>query len=59
MKNHKIILSLCLILAIPSISFFPSLKNDFLNWDDQQYVTENKMIMEWSWRNIETIFDSI
>jgi tetratricopeptide (TPR) repeat protein len=59
MKNHKIILSLCLILAIPAISFFPCLKNDFLNWDDQQYVIENKMIMEWSWRNIETIFDSI
>jgi hypothetical protein len=59
MKNHKIILSLCLILAIPSISFFPCLKNDFINWDDQQYVTENKMIMEWSLRNIETIFDSI
>jgi protein O-mannosyl-transferase len=59
MKNHKIILSLCLILAIPAISFFPCLKNDFLNWDDQQYVTENKMITEWSWRNIETIFDSI
>jgi tetratricopeptide (TPR) repeat protein len=59
MKNHKIILSLCLILAIPAISFSPSLKNDFLNWDDPQYVTENKMITELSWRNIETIFDSI
>jgi len=59
MKNHKIILSLCLILAIPAISFFPCLKNDFLNWDDQQYVTENKMITELSWRSIETIFDSI
>lgn len=59
MKNHKIILSLCLILVIPAISFFPCLKNDFLNWDDPQYVTENKMIMQWSWRNIETIFDSI
>jgi tetratricopeptide (TPR) repeat protein len=57
MKNHKIILSLCLILAIPAISFFPCLKNDFLNWDDQQYVTENKTITELSWRNIETIFD--
>jgi protein O-mannosyl-transferase len=58
MKNHKIILSLCLILALPSISLFPSLKNDFVNWDDPQYVTENKMITELSWRNIETIFDS-
>jgi tetratricopeptide (TPR) repeat protein len=59
MKNYKIILSLCLILAIPAISFFPCLKNDFLNWDDPQYVTENKMITELSWRGIETIFDSI
>jgi len=56
MKNHKIILSLCLILAISSISFLPCLKNDFINWDDQEYVTQNKIIMELSGRNIETIF---
>ena len=57
MKNHKIILSLCLILAILAISLFPSLKNDFINWDNQQYTTKNKTITELSWRNIETIFD--
>ena len=58
MKKHKIILSLCLVLAVLSISYLPCLKNDFINWDDQQYVTENKLIMEWSGGNIETIFNS-
>ena len=58
MKNHKILFSLCLVLALPSISFFPCLKNDFINWDDPQYVTENKTITELSWRNIKTIFSS-
>ena len=58
MKKHKIILSLCLVLAVLSISCLPCLKNDFINWDDRQYVTENKLIMEWSGGNIETIFNS-
>jgi tetratricopeptide (TPR) repeat protein len=58
MKNYKIIPSLCLVLVIPAISLFPSLKNDFINWDDPQYVTENKTITELSWRNIKTIYSS-
>jgi len=58
MKNHKLLLSLCLILALPAISSLPCLKNDFINWDDQRYVTENKMIMEWPWNNIKSIFNS-
>jgi len=58
MKNRNILLSICLILAIPSISFFPCLKNDFINWDDQKYVTENKLIMELSWSNIGNIFNN-
>jgi hypothetical protein len=57
MKNHKILLSLCLILALPAIAFLPCLKNDFINWDDQRYVAENKIIMGWSWNNIKSIFN--
>ncbi len=57
-RKSKIILSLCLLLAISTLSFLPCLKNDFINWDDRQYVTENRLIMEWSGGNIETIFDS-
>lgn len=55
-KNRKIILSICLIVIIPSISFYPSLKNDFVNFDDIQYVTNNRMIQDFSLENIKLIF---
>lgn len=57
MKKQQIILSICLILTITFISFSPSLKNDFANWDDNFYVTENPLIMELSWKSIKTIFN--
>ena len=57
MKKRDLIISIGLILAITFISFFPSLKNDFVNWDDNSYVTENNLIMELSWETIKTIFN--
>ncbi len=57
MKKQQIILSICFILTITFISFSPSLKNDFANWDDNFYVTENPLIMELSWKSIKTIFN--
>jgi len=32
------------IVLITFIAFSPSLKNDFVNWDDQEYVTENPLV---------------
>jgi tetratricopeptide (TPR) repeat protein len=55
-KRREIIISICLILTITFVSFLPSLKNDFINWDDNQYVTENVTITDLSWENIKTIF---
>ncbi len=55
-KKHQIILSICLILTVTFISFSPSLENDFVNWDDDSYVTENPLIMELSWSSIKGIF---
>jgi len=55
-NRQKIIFSVCLVFVITFISFFPSLKNGFVNFDDHQYVTENRMIMDLSWGNIKTIF---
>jgi hypothetical protein len=55
-KRREIIISVCLILVITFISFLPSLKNDFINWDDNEYVTENIMITDLSWENIKAIF---
>jgi tetratricopeptide (TPR) repeat protein len=41
-------------LAITAISFFPMLSNDFTNWDDQFYVTQNTLIQGSDWGGIFT-----
>jgi len=43
----------CLITAI---SFLPIKDAGFVNWDDQEYVTENPYIQDISAKNIATIF---
>jgi tetratricopeptide (TPR) repeat protein len=55
-KKQQILLSICLILTVTFISLSPSLENDFVNWDDDSYVTENPLIMELSWNSIKEIF---
>jgi len=57
-KKYEIPVSIGLILIITFLSFLPSLKNDFVNWDDPQYVTENRTLTNPSWENIKTIFGS-
>ena len=45
------------ILIITFITFFPSLKNDFMNtWDDEKYVTGNPIVKELSLPNIGKMF---
>ncbi|MDD5129736.1 MAG: tetratricopeptide repeat protein [Candidatus Omnitrophica bacterium] len=58
MKKNKILIPVFLILAITLASFYPSLKNDFTNWDDNLYVTENKAIRSVSLENIKEISTS-
>lgn len=48
------------LLAI--ITFFvlsPSLKNDFVRWDDHAYVTENDLIKEISFKNISKFGENV
>jgi hypothetical protein len=54
----KIALSVCLLVVIVAVSFFPSLKNGFVNWDDDAYVTGNVFIRSFSISNIQHIFTS-
>ncbi|MDD4893828.1 MAG: tetratricopeptide repeat protein [Candidatus Omnitrophica bacterium] len=58
MRKLKIIIALFVILIITFVSLYPSLKNNFTNWDDTRYVTENGLIQSLSLRNIEKIFTS-
>jgi len=54
--NWKIIISIFIIALITFISFYPSLNNDFTNWDDPVYVTENSLITNLDYDNIKQLF---
>ena len=45
--------------AVVFVAFSPALKNQFTNWDDDKYVTENKAIQNLSLGNLRTIFTSV
>ncbi len=46
-----------LLMAVTLAIFFPALKHEFLvNWDDQQYVTQNPSIMGLTLENVKTAF---
>ena len=49
-------LTLAVVLIITYISFSPSLKCDFTNWDDPRYVLENPLLKSTKSENIKEIF---
>ncbi len=55
-REWKLALSVILIALVTLISFLSSLDNDFVNWDDDLYVTQNILIRDLSWNNIKAIF---
>ena len=57
-SNLRITLCLCLVLLIVFGAFFPSLKNGFVNWDDDNYVVSSSSISSLSASNLKSIFTS-
>jgi protein O-mannosyl-transferase len=55
-RRRDIIISLCLILVVSFIAFCPSLLNGFTNFDDQLYVTKNRMIRTLTLESVARIF---
>ncbi|MFZ4520751.1 MAG: tetratricopeptide repeat protein [Bacteroidales bacterium] len=47
-----------LLIAITFIAYLPSLKNEFVNWDDIVYIMNNEMITTFSWENTRKIFST-
>ncbi|MFI5221816.1 MAG: hypothetical protein ACHQK8_05790, partial [Bacteroidia bacterium] len=43
-KNKNLLPSLAVVLIITFITYFPCINNDFTNWDDLGYVTENTLL---------------
>jgi len=54
--DFKHIIIAAVIVIISAIVFYPSLENQFTNWDDPRYVTESEIIKDLSFENIKTIF---
>src|SRR5258705_7136955 len=51
-KNKFLLLWLLLIIVVTAICFFPMLKNNFTNWDDEYYVINNMLLRGPNWQGI-------
>lgn len=49
-------LALFVVLVLTLICFIPSINNEFTNWDDDLYVTNNPFLTELSVENLKNIF---
>jgi len=58
MKDLKQIIAVCLILVITFVAFFPSLRNDFVNYDDIIYVASNPVVQSLTLENFHNVFTS-
>ena len=55
-KNNKWLL-LVVALALSIIALYPSLNNEFTNWDDDRYVTDNPYIAELTPESVAYFFN--
>ena len=55
-KDGKILPYLAAILAITAIIYFPSLNNEFVNWDDDLYITDNVKVVHLNAESIKSFF---
>ncbi|PCJ87768.1 MAG: hypothetical protein COA57_04225 [Flavobacteriales bacterium] len=52
-KKHLHILA---ILAIATAVYFGMLENDFVSFDDDEFITENDAVKNFSWANVKSYF---
>ncbi|MFZ1947933.1 MAG: hypothetical protein WAW06_10350, partial [bacterium] len=58
-RTHRTRIALACLLAVAVfVAFAPSLRNGFVNSDDNVYITENAAIRHLSWQNLREIFGS-
>lgn len=51
-------LTLALVLFLTFLVFLPSVKYEFVNWDDKGHLVENALLHELNWRSLGDIFQS-
>lgn len=58
MTWHKpVALGFVLLSVLTLITYFPSLNNEFTNWDDDVYLSRNEMIYNFTGENIMAMFN--
>ncbi len=58
MERRFFIGAIIIVLLITCLSFLPSLKNNFVNWDDDILVVKNPDIRQISWPQLKKVFTS-
>lgn len=53
LTKHKITIPFLVIITL--FTFYPALDNDFVHWDDQDYVYENELISQPTWQNLKLL----
>ena len=48
-----------LLIGLSIVAFYPAFNNNFVNWDDQFYVTANPLIYNPSWDSFKVLFTKI
>ena len=56
MKRYRTGLLLMILIVLIFYAFSPALKCNFINWDDDRYVTSNKILRSLSPENLRNIF---
>ncbi len=47
------------ILAVTLICYIPSLSNEYVNWDDPQYVFENELVQTLDWEHFKRMWTEV
>jgi len=58
-RKLKIALLISLVLAVTFTAFYPSLQNDFTNWDDNGHIIDNPAIKTLSWGSLNKMMGSL
>lgn len=57
-NRFKILISIFLVSIIVMFSFYPAIKNGFVNWDDGKYLVDNLLVKDLSIANFNKILSS-
>ncbi|ALM10410.1 MAG TPA: hypothetical protein DEB30_01630 [Candidatus Peribacter riflensis] len=58
LQQRKLTLGLLLVVAVTAVVYVPTIRNDFVDYDDQPLIVENAAVQELSTRTLSFIFST-